>query len=265
MAPFTPRRHYADVPDSAPSSSSTKRASSSNQPPAYKSAVLESPPDPKTFLDVVRPSHTTQPVTSRLKSLPSNSPVREAPRQQTATTDVTSASHKRKSPTRTQPHLPRVSAHSQPPISSTRTSQPVIRSEPRQIFIRRVHAVVQVPVKEEDMEEELLDPSEASTSASVSASLFGSGSIPVDVIGSPSHKRRAPPYIPPRKSYGRNVVQSDEEEDSSIDNIDEAEKVDPNEDGGSPSEQSDDDDELMMGAEVSRVSVVRNSAQTSSG
>jgi hypothetical protein len=217
--------------------------------------VLESPPDPKTPLDPVNRNHTKQKISSRLKSLPSRSPIREARHQHAATADMNSTSIALKSPVnrlQTQTRKSGIPAHSQPAISSARMSHPEVRSEPRQLLIRRVQAVVEMPVKEEDMEEDLLEPSELSTSVSASTSLSASASgLGSGSAGASSQRRKAKQLT---KSHGRTIVHSDDGEESGMeDDVDEIEELDSDEGVSSANESSDEeDDELMMGAEVSR-------------
>ena len=126
-------------------------------------------------------------------------------------------------------------------------SVPEPRSEPRQVFIRRVQAVVEIPVKDEDADEDLLDQSEISATTSNSASTSGSGSI----AQAPRYQPDARRYVHPKKVNGRSIVQSDDEDSGLDDDFDEIEEeLDPSE--AAFSDHSEEDDELIMGAEVFR-------------
>jgi hypothetical protein len=125
----------------------------------------------------------------------------------------------------------------------------------RQVFIRRVQAVVEIPVKEESVDREVSEPvASASTSASASASK-SSTSVPAPASrASKAPTRTAEPSkavtrvkrkAPPKRAY----VEIDDEDQSEADgNASEASQKSSAESGLS---DSDGDDELLMGVEVS--------------
>ena len=228
--------------DPAPSTSSTKRASSSSN--AYRSRRDSSPASKTSYHSV----DTSLKLTSTLKSVSSKSPARRQPPASDHQPPATPANR-----SQILPHKqPVAQAPSQPPISTAPASVPEPRSEPRQVFIRRVQAVVEIPVKDEDADDDLLDHSEMSATTSISASTSGSGSG--SIAEAPRYKPDARRYVHPKKANGRSIVQSDDEDSGLDDDFGEIEEeLDPSE--AAFSDHSEEDDELIMGAEVSRFAV----------
>jgi hypothetical protein len=240
-ATFPPRPKYGDILDGSLSSATTKRGSiSPNQPPAYKSAIPSSPSEPPSP-SIHKSGRITRKVTPNLRSL---SPPR-APYQPTLDATITSP----KSVGRNR------QAQSQLTISPARElrqriSHPEVRSEP-QVLIRRVKTVVHVPVKQEDVEGDVFNPAEHSASDSASGP-SRSASANVTRTTTPS---RSYSHVKSRTS----IVQSDEEEDSCLEDEIAQDKIVPNRNnnnfGEHPQEEDDEeeDDELRMGAEVSTI------------
>jgi len=245
LSTITPRPKYSDILDATLSSSTTRRASTSlNRPLTHKSA-LPSSPEPISP-SIYKNGRVTQKITPGLRSPSPSVPISHT----TTTTDITmtrqkSTGHNRKAP----PHLTVSPAREQ----RQRVSHPDPRSAPSQIVIRRVQAVVEVPVKQEDADEDSFNPGEhsASDSASDRASRSGSASVNRTHMTTPSRSRS---HVKARTS---NVVESDEDDDSCLEDAIE-EVVDirshPNRSYRKHSHNEDreeEDDELRMGAEVS--------------
>ena len=114
-----------------------------------------------------------------------------------------------------------------------------MRSEPRQQVIRRVTATFEVPVKEEDVDDE-----EFEESASASPSIHSSDVSPIADNIQPALKTK-PSHSKPRNQTKRSVL-ADGDESYVEDEVDDGEE--PHRYTSSSEEE---DDELMMGAEVS--------------
>jgi hypothetical protein len=241
LSTITPRPKYSGILDTTLSSSTTKRASTSPNRPLTHKSTLPSSPEPISP-PIYKNGRVTQKVTPGLRS-----PSPSVPLSHPTTTDITmtrqkSTGHNRKAP----PHLTVSPAREQ----RQRVSHPDPRSAPSQIVIRRVQAVVEVPVKQEDADEDSFDPGEhsASDSASDRASRSGSASVNRTHMTTPSRSRS---HVKARTS---NVVQSDEDDDSCLeDEIEVDMRSHPNRSYRKHPHNEDreeEDDELRMGAEV---------------
>jgi hypothetical protein len=145
----------------------------------------------------------------------------------------------------------RVIQETAPPVT-----QPGLTSNgTRQVLIRRVQAVVEIPVKEESVDLEGVGPDKhISTSASniASSSASTSASKTPRVLPRTTESSKATPRIKRKASAKRTYVEIDEE--SEQDNAahdseqSDAEQYQPASDG-------DDDDELLMGIETNRKEV----------
>lgn len=228
---FTPNLKYTEIPDPATSSTATKRASTNPfQSNGYKSAPTSSASDQESpttaFQNTNRNLHKPKP--SKLR--------RETELDQSM--HIIQRAQTLKGSTSKAPRYD--GARSQGPISPTRVARQDMRSEPRHQVIRRVTATIDVPVKEEE-----IDEGEYSQSASASASAQVSSSADVSPTTEIAQTRKAnTPYQVPRRRNKRTVVEDDDSYGE--------DKTDAGNRGNShESSSEEDDDELMMGAEVS--------------
>jgi len=130
-----------------------------------------------------------------------------------------------------------------PGLSPTRIARQEMRSAPRQQVIRRVTTTFEVPVKEEDIDDEELEES-----ASVSAS----GSTDISPTTETLNARRTKSLQHRSRQQSKRSVQADDDDDSYVED-----EVD-DDDGRAHSRGSsgeEEDDELMMGAEDNRKDV----------
>jgi hypothetical protein len=118
-----------------------------------------------------------------------------------------------------------------------------MRSEPRQQVIRRVTTTFEVPVKEEDIDDE-----EFEESASASTSVHSADVSPTMAI---VHARKAIKAMSSHhklRQRSKRSVQADDDDSYVEDEVD-----DEDEPHGHGSSSVEEDDELMMGAEVSLI------------
>jgi len=230
---YTPNLKFTEIAEPSTSSTMTKRASSSSNPFQIHGHSLVYPPSSS---DRESPSELLQRNTRPLQKSKSS---RLKPRE--AEIEQSTPSHPTQDPVRAQSSATKTrnSAHdssrSQRPLSPTRIARQDMRSEPR--IIRRVQTTVEIPVKEEEVDDEEFREStsaQASTSASSSAS---------EVV----YVRRTNSTRQTRQS--KRSAKPDDDDSYAEDN-----NEDRNRDLHASSSEED-DDELMMGAEDNRKEV----------
>jgi len=211
---FIPETKYRNVVDS---SVTTKRAStSSNRPPAYKSAVPTSPSDHELPTEIVgKDSHKIR--ASQRKSPSANVNPETPPPPLQSPLNVTAKTTASKSKPFVLVAGQRFPARSPAPDMGT-----------GQRLIRRVQTVVRIPVKREDSDED---------SASVSPSVY----VSAEGTGTSLH-RQTNKMATKRKK----VIQSD------VDDEDYRYGVDRYQSSQVVSDEEEEDDELMMGVETNR-------------
>ncbi|KAJ6477316.1 hypothetical protein C8R47DRAFT_1139945 [Mycena vitilis] len=119
--------------ESAPSSITKRASTSSNRPPAYKSAIPPSPTDSDSPLQSVSAHRNPRTPAPKSAKLPASARSDLPPYRPTDATSSGSGSHSAQQPRNTAK------------ASAAQPSQP-----PRQIFVRRVQAVVHVKAEEDD-------------------------------------------------------------------------------------------------------------------
>lgn len=228
---YTPNLKRREIAE--PSTSSTKRASTSSNPfqtNGHKPIVPPSPSDwgssSESLPQSIRPSQRSK--SSRLKP-------RDEEYDQTALShpvkDSARAHSHKVSPTKVR-HTAHDSGRSQRPLSPTRVTRQEMRSESRQQAVRRVQATIEIPVKEEEVDDEELGES-------ISAQPYSSSSASVEVSPAADiiHVRK------PKTRQNKRSTKLDDN-DSYTEGPDEGERQSMH------SSSSEDEDELMMGAEV---------------
>jgi hypothetical protein len=126
----------------------------------------------------------------------------------------------------------------QPALSPKRAVRQEIRSEPRQQVIRHVTATFEVPVKEEDVDDEEFEGSASASTSAHSSDVSPTGNR----LPAPKTK---PSYNKQRNQSKRSVLADDDESyvEDEVDGVEEPHRP--------ASSSEEEDDELMMGTEVS--------------
>lgn len=114
-----------------------------------------------------------------------------------------------------------------------------VRTSPKQVFIRRVHAVVEIPVKKEQMDEdqEFQGSSRWKPSSSVEH--------PPPAAKAKSAVRK-PKAVEERRRHQRRIEDEEDDADEDEDYVESGDGVDR----GEATYGDDEEDELMMGIEV---------------
>ncbi|KAK7048476.1 hypothetical protein R3P38DRAFT_3387898 [Favolaschia claudopus] len=133
------RHEFISNPNSAPASITKRASTSSNQPPSYKSAI---PPSPSDSDSPLQQSISTQ---SHHKTVPRTPAARPAKQPTSARNEVPPSYHTAEASSSSAVHNQSARSAKTKASALQTPSQP-----PRQIFVRRVQAVVHVKAEEDD-------------------------------------------------------------------------------------------------------------------
>ncbi len=215
-APYTPRMAYANLDESAASSSATKRASTSHSHRAGTPHTSRAPADdeggPSTTMRKSRAPHSARGHAQADSRSRNTSPTR--PRRNNASATQTQAA----GGSRATPRTP----------AASRAAPSQVQSQPHQRVIRRVTAIVDVDVKEEETDDALDDLESASAA---SGSVYDPDDAPPIPLG--GRRRRG------SAKHKRSAQQLDEEEQTAYED----------EEYGAEDDEAE-DDELLIGAKV---------------
>ncbi|RDX50347.1 hypothetical protein OH76DRAFT_1402814 [Lentinus brumalis] len=219
-APYTPRMAYANLDESAASSSATKRASTSHSHRAGTPHTSRAPADdeggPSTTMRKSRAPHSARGHAQADSRSRNTSPTR--PRRNNASATQTQAA----GGSRATPRTP----------AASRAAPSQVQSQPHQRVIRRVTAIVDVDVKEEETDDALDDLESASAA---SGSVYDPDDAPPIPLG--GRRRRG------SAKHKRSAQQLDEEEQTAYED----------EEYGAEDDEAE-DDELLIGAKTKKSS-----------
>src|SRR5882762_2900976 len=237
---YTPNSKYHEIAEPSTSSTTTKRVSIASNPfqtNGHKSILPHTPADQESLSQALQKN-----LRSTQKSKTSRIPQHDAEGEQATLShsvkESTRAQTQKSSATKTLRHLPHThdtNRSQQCPASpSSGIARQEMRTTPRQQIIRHVTATIEVPVKQEDIDD---DEFEESASAS--------GSVDVSPTAEILRARETKSSQHQARQRSKRSVQADDDDSYVEDDIK----------GGEAhiyaSSSEEDDDELMMGAEVS--------------